>query len=384
MSANNSPSSANVSAQNELQKHESLKLRKEIQYYDVMSPSVQYLKTLQLSKGCFRDESEFKKLICHMLLTIIDKPYNVSLILNLNLPLSLHRSLMSEKFRKLDHILNIVVQTPEPSHNALLLRWKQCTYKDIVAHYTRYQLIVNSDEYEWEMNNANNNKENNNNNQNNKNKQKHEIECQYIRSNILGNNSNLLQFLQSIKDHLSCDHGQFLTTSAPTLTNDDLDLLICRFYCICEALVSYEFGAELIVDENAFYKDILKYLNNFIGYCFVMNNTKTIDDNFEGLKNEHLKLLIASIVILENGLKKSRPIIRSVIDIKYSTFQYLDSKLGEIDITKANEIFYPLKRKIVDTTSSCSNELFVKEINSFLKPMYSKIMSFLISDNNST
>eukprot|EP01083_Nonionella_stella_P110652 323974_1 len=43
------------------------------------------------------------------------------------------------------------------------------------------------------------------------------ISGRFIRKNVLGQNSNLDQFLCAIRDHLGSDHNQFLTTSAQQL-----------------------------------------------------------------------------------------------------------------------------------------------------------------------
>eukprot|EP00483_Globobulimina_turgida_P004612 UN04621 len=223
---------------------------KEIPLFDASSRCIQHLQKMNLFCGCFNNEIVFKQMIGNLMLTVCKAPYNATLILNLSLPLSMYRSVMMDKFRKLDHILSIVIKPLDVAHKALQTRYKNCHYKDIVAHYTRYHYVIQQDEKE--------------------------IICgRFIRKNALGQNSNLDQFLCAIRDHLGCDHNQFLTASAPQLTTSDMDLLCSRYFCICEALITFQFGNEILVDESRYYRDILQYFIKFISYCFqyIINNT---------------------------------------------------------------------------------------------------------------
>eukprot|EP01083_Nonionella_stella_P229814 812968_1 len=121
-------------------------INKEIPLLDASSPCIQYLQKLNLFPGCINNEIVFKQMIANLILTICPNSYNAGLILNLSIPLSMYRSVMMDKFRKLDHILSIVIKPLDVTHKALQTRYKNCHYKDIVAHYTRYHYVIQQDD----------------------------------------------------------------------------------------------------------------------------------------------------------------------------------------------------------------------------------------------
>ena len=268
--------------------------------------------------------------------------------------------------RKLDHILSIVIKPLDVTHKALTTRYKNCHYKDIVAHYTRYHYIIEQDKSKKDNNNNNNNKDD------------LYISGRFIRTNVLGQNSNLDQFLCAIRDHLGSDHGQFLTISAPQLTTQDMDLLCCRYFCICESLITFHFGSEILVDESRYYRDILQYLIKFITYCLKIHNKQ--HTQFNGLSHDHLKLLIAGTVLLEIGLRKQKPIYRLQLNINKKTNKYLETKLRQLNLNENNNIkpFFKLTKQVVDMTPGSKNVHFRKDIEKYFEQIYALFKNFLI------
>lgn len=323
---------------------------KEIGYFNTSSRSIDYLQKLNLYFGCFNNEILFKQLIGHLTLTICKYPYNTSLILNLQIPLSMFRSIMMEKFRKLDHILSIVIKPLDVTHKALKTRYKNCNYKDIVAHYTRYQYI-NDDNFS---------------------------SGNFIRKNILGENSNLQQFLLSIRDHLATDNCQFLTISAIQLTDKDINLLCCRYFAICEALIIFRFGHEILIDESRYYRDILSYFIKFIKYLFKLNQIG-LHQQFNGLSNDHLKLLISATVLLEIGLKTEKPIYRLHLNVNKESNKFLDTKLRQLTINNENKNYFKLSKQTVDMTPGSKNLHFRKDIDKYFEEMYALFKGFFIA-----
>merc|ERR1712154_198564 len=107
-----------------------------------------------------------------------------------------------------------------------------------------------------------------------------------------------------------------------------MNLLCCRFYTICEALISFNFGSEILVDESRYYRQILDYFIKFLSYCFAIDKQRHAE--FDGLNDDHLKMLIAGTVLLEFGLKKRRPIVRLQLNmngIDKQTNQMLETKV---------------------------------------------------------
>ena len=312
------------------------KFDREIPYFDSRSPSVNYLHSLYLKDDCFQTRNQFKQLIAHLSMTIIDHPYNIPLILNLSVSYPMYRNVMFDKFSKLDKLLSVITETPNVISNkqdqslnseAFYNKYKNSCYVDIVGHYTQYQIklkkynINPSKMYESESdddispqlkqqkqqkrqekqnkesgdidvktggNNGNRN-DNNDNRESKENENKNENEngspaeianlkqdfrAQYIRSGkILGNNSNYIEFLESVCNHLSKDHSQFLTITAPYVSTLDMDLLCSRFVIICEGLVTCDFGCELMVEtQNDYLMQILEYLTKFIQFCIAVND----------------------------------------------------------------------------------------------------------------
>lgn len=337
---------------NNKNKHRSTTHRivKEIGYFNSGSKSINYLQKLNLFSGAFNNEILFKQLIGHLTLTICKYPYNASLILNLSIPLSMYRATMMDKFRKLDHILSIVIKPLDVTHKALKTRYKNCNYKDIVAHYTRYQYINNDN-----------------------------FSCgNFIRKNILGINSNLEQFLLSIRDHLANDNCQFLTISAIQLNDKDIDLLCCRYFSICEALILFRFGHEILIDESRYYRDILNYFIKFIKYLFKLNKIG-LHSKFHGLKNDHLKLLISATVLLEIGFKTEKPIYRLHLNVNKESNKFLETKLRQLNITNDNKNYFKLKKQIVHLTPGSKNIHFRKDIDKYFEQIYKLFKDFFIS-----
>eukprot|EP01083_Nonionella_stella_P098318 276453_1 len=329
---------------------------KKIPLLDASSRSIEFLQKLNLFPSCFSNEIVFKQLIGHLMLTVCVHPYNAALILNLSIPLSMYRSVMMNKFRKLDHILSIVIKPLDLTHKSLATRYKNCHYKDIVAHYTRYHYIIQQDEQSI-------------------------ISGRFIRKNVLGQNSNLDQFLCAIRDHLACDHNQFLTTTAPQLTTSDVDLLCSRYFCICEALTTFEFGNEILVDESRYYRDILQYLTRFIAYCFKIHHAR--HSQFDGLNSDHLKLLIAGTVLLEIGLRKRQPVYRLQLNMKNITKQKnecLEKKLRLIDMNTVDKSYFQLIRQVVDRTPGAKNPHFRKDIEKHFQQMYQLFKHFFMQN----
>ena len=335
------------------------RISKEIPLLNASSRSVQYLQNICLFPQCFTNEVTFKQMIGHLILSVCKTPQNASLILNLSIPLSMHRSVMMEKFRKLDHILGIVIK-PLDIRTALKTRYKNCHYKDIVAHYTRYQFVIQQ----------NNDSESDNNT----------ICGRFIRGNVLGNNGNLNQFLCAIRDHLGCDHSQFLTVSAPQISTADLDLLCCRYFCICEALITFNFGNEIIVDESRYYRQILDYFIKFVSYCFEVHNHPSFE--FNGLSNDHLKMLIAGTVLLEFGLKKRRPIKRLALNmngINKAMNKLLETKLRQLKEADFGRNCFKLTNQTVAMTEGSKNEYFRKDIDKYFEQIYQLFKDFLMN-----
>ena len=61
----------------------------------------------------------------------------------------------------------------------------------------------------------------------------------FVRGNVLGPNSLLTEFLQGVRDHLAQDHEQFLSMSAPHASDADVQLQVCRYFAVCEALAEH-------------------------------------------------------------------------------------------------------------------------------------------------
>ena len=332
------------------QSNQTHRIVKEIGYFNTSSRSIDYLQKLQLFVGCLNNEILFKQLIGDLTLTICKYPYNAALILNLSIPLSMYRSIMMEKFRKLDHILSIVVKPLDVTHQALGKRYKNCNYKDIVAHYTRYKYI-----YDDNFSSGN-----------------------FIRKNILGINSNLEQFLLSIRDHLASDNCQFLTVSAIQLSDKDVDLLCCRYFAICEALIIFRFGHEIIIDESRYYRDILSYFIKFIKYLLGLNQNG-LHQKFNGLSNDHLKLLISATVLLEIGLKTEKPIYRLHLNFNKESNKFFDKTLRQLTIDNDNKSYFKLTKQIVDITPGSKNMHFRKDIDKYFEEMCTLFKDFFIA-----
>eukprot|EP00485_Elphidium_margaritaceum_P009251 CAMPEP_0202691902 /NCGR_PEP_ID=MMETSP1385-20130828/6465_1 /ASSEMBLY_ACC=CAM_ASM_000861 /TAXON_ID=933848 /ORGANISM="Elphidium margaritaceum" /LENGTH=353 /DNA_ID=CAMNT_0049347363 /DNA_START=24 /DNA_END=1085 /DNA_ORIENTATION=+ len=339
------------------------RITKEIPFFDA-SPSVAFLQEIHLFEGCVNNEMAFKQLICHLMLTVCEHPYNASLILNLSIPLPMYRATMMDKFRKLDHILSIVIKPLPVTHKALSTRYKTCHYKDIVAHYTRYSFIAQSaDSGDDDAGDDDDDDD-------------VYISGRFVRKSVLGQNSNLDQFLCAIRDHLASDHSQFLTTSAAQLTTQDMDLLCSRYFCVCEALVSFAFGDEVVVDESRYYRDILQYLIAFVTYCLQIDSVQ--HPQFSGLNSDHLKLLIAGTVVLEIGLRKQRPIYRLQLDINKNSNKYLEQQLLQLTVTDDIKPYFALSKQIVDMTPGSKNVHFRKDIDQYFKEMYDVFKQYLM------
>ena len=203
------------------------------------------------------------------------------------------------------------------------------------------------------------------------------IKKRFIRKNVLGQNSNLDQFVAAVSDHLACDHKQFLTVSAIQLTTADMDLLCSRYFCICEALGSFEFANEILVDESRYYKDILGYLQKFIEYCFRIHSVQ--HDEFGGLNSDHLKLLLAGTVLLEIGWRSQKPVYRLHLSVDSENKQLLETKLRQLDMTKVDRKRFELKKQIVDMTPGSKNLHFRRDIEKYFEAIYDAFKQFLMA-----
>lgn len=220
-----------------------------------------------------------------------------------------------------------------------------------MAHYTRYQYVVQHDA--------------------------DRIRKRFIRKNVLGQNSNLDQFVAAVSDHLACDHKQFLTVSAVQLSTADMDLLCSRYFCICEALGTFEFANEILVDESRYYKDILSYFQKFIEYCFRIHTVQ--HDEFNGLNSDHLKLLLAGTVLLEIGWRSEKPVYRLHLEVNKESNKLLETKLRQLDMNKVDKKHFELRKQIVDRTPGAKNVHFRRDIEKYFEAIYGQFKQFLLA-----
>jgi len=248
------------------------------------SESALYLKQVQLGERLMTVE-EFQNVLCCCLLKVAQYPHNAAIALALEeLPMfTATRVHIKNLFRKVDAVLHLSCTPPTPHECVTLPKLRDSTWVDIVSHYTKYVLISESNEAP-----------------------------RYIRGNVLGPNSNLKQVVDSVVEVLSSDNASYLTTNASNLSSKDVDLLVCRFFAICEQLVSTDVVAELLVRDVDGFKKIIDYLESFLE--FIIRVHKARDQNsFAGLTNEHLKVLVAGTVVLCQGLTQTRPVSRLVV-----------------------------------------------------------------------
>jgi len=248
------------------------------------SESALYLKQVQLGEKLMTVE-EFQNVLCCCLLKIAPHPHNAPIALALSdLPMfTPTRVHVKNQFRKVDAILHLSLTPPTPHECVTLPRLRESTWVDIVSHYTKYVLISDNNEAP-----------------------------SFIRGNVLGSNSNLKQVVDGVVEVLSADNTAYLTTTASNLSNKDVDLLVCRFYAICEQLVNTDVVAELLVRDVEGFKKIIRYLESFLDFIIRTHGARN-HNQFQGLTNEHLKVLVAGTVILSQGLTKSRAVTRLVI-----------------------------------------------------------------------
>jgi len=228
---------------------------------------------------------EFQNVLCCCLLKIAPHPHNAPIALALSdLPmLTPTRVHIKNQFRKVDSILHLCITPPTPLECVTLPKLRDSTWVDIVSHYTKYVLISDSNEAP-----------------------------RYIRGNVLGGNSNLKQVVDGVVEVLSQDNSAYLTTTASNLSNKDVDLLVCRYYAICEQLVNTDVVAELLVSDVEGFKKIIRYLEGFLDFIIRTHQARS-HNSFQGLTNEHLKVLVAGTVVLSQGLTTSRPVSRLVV-----------------------------------------------------------------------
>jgi len=251
---------------------------------DDKSESAQYLQQAQLGENHMTVE-ELQNVLCCCLLKVAPYPHNAPLALGLsNLPMfTPSRVHIKNQFRKVDAILHLALTPPPPHECATLPKLRDSTWLDVVSHYTRYVLISDTNEAP-----------------------------RYIRGNVLGMNSNLKQVVDGVVEVLSQDNTAYLTTTASNLSNKDVDLLVCRYYAICEQLVSTDAVAELLTSDVEGFEKIINYLETFLEFIIRTHGARN-HNAFQGLTNEHLKVLVAGTVLLSHGLTKVRPVSRLVI-----------------------------------------------------------------------
>jgi len=230
---------------------------------------------------------EFKQLICAMILKVANYPHNAPIALNLSktLPITLIRTRLKQKFRQIDACFHLCCTPPNPQECATLPTLRDSSWIDIVSHYTKYVLISNTNEAP-----------------------------RYIRGKVMGDNNNLKQVIEGISDIFTSDSEQYLTTNAQNLKAEDIDLLCCRFYAMCEVLTISDATAELLaVDDKSWgMGSICRYLRSFVEHLIRLDQEKQ-HTGFVGLTSDHIKLLLAGAVVLSQGLSKSRAISRLVI-----------------------------------------------------------------------
>jgi len=283
-----------------------------------------YLKHLELSQHG-KTPDEFQKIICCCLLKVAQVPHNAPMALGVpDLPLTFHRTILKNKFRKVDAVLHLCLTPPTPHECVTLPKLRDSTWIDIVSHYTKYVLISDTNEAP-----------------------------RYIRGNVMGENSNLKQTVESIIEVLSTDNPYFLTTSASNLLRKDIDVLVCRFYAICEQLVTTDVTAELLCADPKGFERIIAYLENFLKFLLRLHTNQTRGvTGFSGLTSDHLKVLLAGAVVLSQGLSKSRPVGRLVIYPERDCLRMAEKSLTDPVFKQHGFTFdcFSLVRFVVDLT----------------------------------
>jgi len=306
---------------------------------DDNSTNAQFIKTRQLSHKCFTRD-DFENFICCCLLKVSPYPWNAPLALNINIPLSFHRVLMKNKFRKVDSVLHLCLTPPTPHECVTLPLLRDATWVDIVSHYTKYVLVSETNEAP-----------------------------RFVRGHVLGENSNLKQTIDCLIEVLSSDNSYFLTTSATSLLQKDVDVLVCRFYSICEQLVHSDVAKELLCSNEKGFRKIVNYLSSFISHLFRLHLQRETT-GFCGLSSDHLKVLVAGTVVLSQGLSTARCISRLVVYPERDCLRTAERSLTDPMFKSHgfNHDCFSLVRFVVDVTPQVpqiASDMFV-ELRRFL------------------
>lgn len=84
-------------------------------------------------------------------------------------------------------------------------------------------------------------------------------------------------------------------------------------------------------------------------------------------------------MLLDLGLKKQRPIVRSVVKLTSSSYPYLvTSKLNQLKQSDFESKAFVLRRKIVDTTPGSNNKEFRKQTDEYIRKMYKDLRAFFV------
>jgi len=186
---------------------------------------------------------------------------------------------MRKKFKDLDNILSLCVRVPQWLPNSPLLRkYGEMKLTDIVTLYTGYAMRASG---------------------------------KFLPTNsVLGTNNNLRQLLVAVIETLENDDEFFLTNSV-SLNDENMNLLVCRFYAIAEALATSRIGVELLLSEDSI-GTILTQMDAFLQNVVYHQEQASPEAIFSGFKSDHLKILLAGVVLLDTWLARDHSIWRTM------------------------------------------------------------------------